>query len=58
MIVQVFLVPQHRFRPPVQPPVTNVPAEFDLIEYYYKHKNLTHAWNEFGLRPEVMDKLR
>ena len=40
-------------------PVANAlaPTEFDFIEHYYKHKNLTHAWNEFNLRPEVIERL-
>jgi hypothetical protein len=31
--------------------------EFDFIEHWYKRKDFTHAWNEFGLRTEVVERL-
>jgi len=31
--------------------------DFDLIEAFTGHPNLTHLWNRFGLRAEVVEKV-
>jgi len=34
-----------------------LPAEVDFIEAFTGHPNLTHAWNEYGLKVEVVEKI-
>ena len=38
-------------------PLEGANLEFDVINHFYKTPNLTHAWNEFKLRPQVVDKV-
>ena len=35
-------------------PGLDIPTDLDFIEAFTGHPNLTHAWNEFGLRTEVV----
>ena len=34
-----------------------IPTELDLIEAITGHPNLTHAWNVFGLKTEVVQEV-
>jgi hypothetical protein len=43
---------------PTGPPRLNVPAEYDFIQHYYGKPNMTHRWNEFRLRPSVVDSIK
>jgi hypothetical protein len=31
--------------------------EFDFIQHYYGQTNQTHAWSEFRLKPQVVERL-
>ena len=33
------------------------PSEFEFIEAFNGHPFLTHAWNKFGLKLKVVDRL-
>ena len=35
----------------------NTPCPADLIEHFTGQPNLTHAWNEFGLKNEVVERV-
>jgi hypothetical protein len=49
--------------PPQNPPLRLAPIEganlneFDFIEHFYKRPNQTHTWNEYNLRPALIERL-
>ena len=48
----------HAFLNMLLPALPNgAPAEFDFIQHFYGKPNMTHAWNEFRLRPELVDEV-
>ena len=51
----------HYVRPPLfiqgDSLLTDLRDDFDLIEAVTGHPNLTHLWNRFGLRAEVVEKV-
>lgn len=42
--------------PKAPPSLANL-KEFDFIEYWTGQSNLTHYWNKFGLRHEVVERV-
>jgi len=39
-------------------PAQPIPSEFDFIEHLTGIPNLTHAWNRFGLKSDVVERVR
>jgi len=59
MKVIYLLEPEDVFSLPAIEPANLEPIrEFDLIQAFTGHKNLTHAWNEFGLRLSVVQQVK
>ena len=39
-----------------EPHKPEIPSEFDLIHQFYGSSNQTRFWNEYRLRPQVVEK--
>jgi hypothetical protein len=55
----IFVLEPHEQKALVQAFITSAPfpTEVDFIQEFTGIPNLTHAWNEFGLRAEVVAKV-